>query len=169
LTEKRVLLGVIARAHGVKGEVRVKCFTEEPQSVGAYGALTTEDGRRLEIAELRVIKGGEVILRFACVSDRSTAESLKGRGIYVYRSALPTPASGEFYHADLAGLRAEDAAGALIGTIRAVHNFGAGDVIEVEFSDGGTEFVAFTDANVPVIDVAGGRLVIVPPRDDDEE
>jgi len=169
LTEKRVLLGVIAGAHGVKGEVRVKCFTRDPQSFGSYGALTTDDGRRLEIAELRASKAGEAVVRFAGSSDRDAAESLKGQRLYVPRSALPPPASGEFYHADLIGLRVENAAGEVIGRISAVHNFGAGDVLEVDLSDGNTEFIAFTDANVPVVDISAGRVVIEPPSHTGDE
>ena len=163
MTEKRVLLGAIVRAHGVKGEVRVKSFAQDPQSLGAYGMLTTDDGQRFEITELRAIKAGEVVMRFAGVLDRSAAQRLKGQRLYVDRSALPAPGAGEFYHTDLIGLRVENAAGDVVGTISAVHNFGAGDLIEVEFRNGNTEFIAFTDTNVPVVDIAAGRIVIGPP------
>ena len=104
-------------------------------------------------------------MRFAGIADRNGAERLKGERLYVPRAALPEPESGEFYHADLIGLRAEDASGKPLGSVRGVYNFGAGDVIEIEFAGGGTEFLAFTDANVPVVDVAAGRIVIEWPHD----
>ena len=85
------------------------------------------------------------------------------QALYIARAALPEPQAGEFYHADLIGLLAEDASGHILGRVGAVHNFGAGDVLEIETSGGETEFIAFTDANVPVVDVALGRIVIVPP------
>jgi 16S rRNA processing protein RimM len=170
LNEPRVLLGVVIAAHGIKGEVKVKTFTENPEGLSAYGPLTTEAGRTLEIAALRPAKAGEAVVRFAGIADRNAAERLKGQSLYVARSALPRTDEREFYLADLMGLRAEDAAGGALGTVKAVHNFGAGDVLEIEFSDGKTDFVAFTDANVPTVDIAGGRVVIVPPSyvEDDE-
>lgn len=155
---------MVTAAHGLKGEVKVKTFTSSPESLGAYGPLTTEDGRRLEIAGLRAVKADEMIVRFAGVSDRNAAETLKGQSLYVPRGALPESEEGAFYHADLIGLRAEDAAGKFLGTVRAVHNFGAGDMLEIEFAGGETEFIALTDANVPAVDIAGGRIVIEPPR-----
>jgi 16S rRNA processing protein RimM len=164
LKEGRVLVGVIAAAHGIKGEVKVKAFTATPGGLGTYGPVQTEDGRQLEIAALRAFKPDEVIVAFAGISDRNMAESLRGQRLYVPRAVLPEPATGEFYHADLVGLRAQDGSGKAIGTVRGVHNFGAGDVLEIEFSGGAMEFIAFTDANVPVVDVAAGYIVIEPPR-----
>jgi 16S rRNA processing protein RimM len=166
LTDK-VLLGAVTGAHGIKGEVKVKTFTEAPENLAAYGALTTEDGRTLEIAQLRPTKGGEAVVRFAGISDRNAAESLKGEGLYVARAQLPEPEAGDYYHTDLIGLRAEAPDGAVIGTIAAIHNFGAGDVLEVKFPDGGSEFVPFTDDGVPVVDIPGGRVVVVMPREEE--
>jgi 16S rRNA processing protein RimM len=156
-------LGVVVAAHGIKGEVKVKTFTESPEGLVAYGPLTTETGRALEVSALRPVKAGEAVVRFAGISDRNAAERLKGQSLYVPRSALPQPEEGEFYLTDLVGLRAEDPAGKALGSVKAVHNFGAGDVLEIEFAGGATEFVAFTDANVPTVDIAGGRVVIVRP------
>jgi 16S rRNA processing protein RimM len=163
-------LGVVVAAHGIKGEVKVKTFTENPERLGAYGPLTTEAGRVLEVAALRPGKAGEAVVRFDGIADRNAAERLKGQSLFVPRSALPPPEEGEFYLADLIGLRAEDSTGKALGTVKSVHNFGAGDVLEIEFTGGATEFVAFTDANVPDVDIAGGRVVIVPPSyaEDDE-
>lgn len=166
---ERVLLGAVVAAHGIKGEVKVKTFTEAPENLDAYGALTTEDGRRFDIVSLRTTKGDEVIAQFAGIADRNAAESLKGQGLYVPRSALPAPEDGDFYYADLIGLSAESPAGQPLGTVAAIHNFGAGDVLEVKFANGGSEFVPFTDNSVPVVDIAGGRVVVVLPPENDKD
>jgi 16S rRNA processing protein RimM len=168
LTQTRILLGVVTAAHGIKGEVKVKTFTQSPEGLGAYGPVSTEDGRQIEIAALRPFKSDEVIVRFAGIADRSAAESLKGRSLYVPRAALPATQAGEFYYSDLIGLKAEDPSGNPLGTVRGVHNFGAGDVVEIEFADGTTEFLAFSDANVPAVDIAAGRIVIELPPDAEE-
>jgi 16S rRNA processing protein RimM len=169
LTSPRVLLGVVATAHGIKGEVKVKTFTKTPDSLGAYGPVTTQDGRVLEIAALRATKADEAVVRFAGIADRNTAETLKGAQLHVERESLPAPGLREFYYADLVGLNAEDASGKRLGTVHGVHNFGAGDVIEIALAGGGTEFLSFSDAVVPVVDVAAGRIVVHLPRDADDE
>jgi 16S rRNA processing protein RimM len=156
-------LGAVAGAHGIKGEVKVKIFTETPEGLGAYGPLTTESGRTLTIASLRGSKPGEAIVRFENVPDRNAAEGLRGEGLYVPRAALPEPEADEFYLADLIGLRAEDSAGNHFGVVSAVHNFGAGPVLEIALADGGSEFVPFADATVPIVDIAGGRIVVALP------
>ncbi len=159
-----VLLGVIVGAHGIKGEVKVKTFTESPEGLNAYGPLTAGNGRVFEVAALRAVKAGEAVVRFSGVSDRNAAEALKGVQLFVPRASLPEPAEREYYHADLIGLRAEDASGVVLGRISAVHNFGAGDVLEIELPDGKTEFVPFTDESVPVVDIPSGRAVVVFPK-----
>jgi 16S rRNA processing protein RimM len=168
LTQARILLGVVAAAHGIKGEVKVKTFTQSPEGLGAYGPVIVEDGRQLEITALRQSKPDEAIVRFAGIADRNTAERLKGQRLYVPRAALPPTQAGEFYQADLIGLKAEDRSGNLLGAVRGVHNFGAGEIIEIEFSNGSTEFIAFSDANVPAVDIAKGRIVIALPGDGEE-
>jgi len=168
LTQTRILLGVVTAAHGIKGEVKVKTFTQSPKSLCDYGPVSTEDGRQLEITALRPFKPDEVIVRFAGIADRSAAESLKGRSLYVPRAALPATDAGEFYYADLIGLKAEDPSGNLLGTVRGMHNFGAGDVVEIEFADGTTEFIAFNDDGVPAVDIAAGRIVITLAPDSEE-
>jgi 16S rRNA processing protein RimM len=169
LTDARILLGVVTAAHGIKGEVKVKTFTQSPEGLGAYGPVIVEDGRQFEIAALRKSKPDEAVVRFAGIADRNTAESLKGQRLYVPRAALPGTEAGEFYYADLVGLKAEDRSGKFLGTVCGVHNFGAGEIIEIEFSNGTTEFIAFSDANVPVVDIAAGRIVIELPPDAEEE
>ena len=167
MTEGRVLLGVVAAAHGISGEVKVKTFTESPDRLGAYGPVTTEKGRMLEIAQLRLTKADEAVVRFAGIENRNAAETIKGAHLYVPRAALPVPEPGEFYHADLIGLGVEDGSGNRLGTVHAVHNFGAGDVLEIAFADGGSEFLPFNDTSVPLVDVAAGRVVVVMPHDTD--
>ena len=164
-----VLLGVVIGAQGLKGEVKVKTFTETPEKLGAYGSLRAKDGRSFTVSGLRAAKD-IAIARFEGVADRDTAESLKGVELYVSRDALPPGEEHEFYHADLIGLRAEDEVGRAIGKVIAVHNFGAGDVIEIEREDGGgTVMMPFTREIVPNIDVAQGRLVIAAPEEVEAE
>jgi 16S rRNA processing protein RimM len=162
---ERVLLGAVTAAHGIRGEVKVKTFTETPDNLAAYGALTTEDGRRLDVTSLRPTKGDEAVAQFKGIADRNAAESLKGQGLYVAREALPEPEPGEFYLTDLIGLAAEDESGTVLGRVAAVHNFGAGDVLEVKRDNGASEYVPFTDDAVPAVDIAGGRVVIVLPSE----
>ncbi|WP_439817927.1 ribosome maturation factor RimM [Zavarzinia sp. CC-PAN008] len=156
-------LGAIAGAHGVRGQVRVKTFTATPDGVGAYGALSTEDGRRFRLVVERVMDGF-VIARIDGVGDRNAAEALRGTRLYVPRAALPQAEDDEFYHADLLGLAVEDRAGTVLGTVRAIHDFGAGDLLELALPEGGTALLPFTQAVVPVVDVKAGRLVAEPPE-----
>jgi 16S rRNA processing protein RimM len=162
-----VLLGVVTGAQGLAGEVRVKTFTAEPEQIAAYGPLHTSDGRRFTIADLRGQKADVVIVAFEGVASRGAAESLKGVELYVARAALPHAGEDEFYHADLVGLRAEDEQGRELGEVRAVHNFGAGDVLEIARADGGNLFLSFTKETVPTIDLAERRIVVAEPPDDE--
>ncbi|MGD0190827.1 MAG: ribosome maturation factor RimM [Rhizomicrobium sp.] len=161
-----ILLGVVIGAQGLRGELRVKTFTETPERLAAYGRLCTKDGRTLNPTDARALKPDIAILRLQGVDDRDAAEALKGVELFVARDALPAAADDEFYHADLVGLRAEDAEGRLVGEVRAIHNFGAGDVIELVRPDGGNLFLSFTRETVPEIDVKEGRIVVVEPPDD---
>jgi len=164
-----VLLGVVIGAQGLKGEVKVKTFTETAEKLGAYGPLHTKDGRKFVVAKARAAKDIGVV-QFEGISMRDEAESLKGVELYVSRSALPRGEEHEFYHADLIGLRAEDEVGRAIGKVIALHNFGAGDVIEIEREDGGgTVLMPFTREIVPAIDIAEGRIVIAAPEEVEAE
>lgn len=158
----RILLGAVIGAHGTKGEVRVKIFTLEPDALCAYGPLTTDDGRRLSVATLRAGKPGEAIVRFTEIADRNAAEALKGRQLSVPRDALPAPEADEFYHADLIGLAVEDSSNVVLGRVRALHNFGAGDLMEVETPKGATEFIPFNSTIVLKVELPT-RIVIAPP------
>jgi 16S rRNA processing protein RimM len=163
-----VLLGVVLSAHGLKGEVKVKTFTDKPASLGAYGPLDAGDGRQFVIAALRPTKGDEALVQFKGISDRNGAESLKGQRLSVPRAALPEPEEDEFYLADLIGLGVEDSKGAALGTVKAIHNFGAGDVVEIEGPDGLAEFIPFSQEAVPVVDLKNKRIVVVLPRETDD-
>lgn len=168
--DRRVLLGRIAGAYGVRGEVLIESYTEDAQDIAAYGPLESEDGtRRLEVFSVRVTPKG-VIARVAGVSDRSSAEALKGLCLYADRARLPPAGEGEFYRADLVGLSAEDRDGRQLGTIVAVENYGAGDLLELCLAGSRkTELIPFSDAFVPVVDVAGGRVVVVLPSTESDE
>lgn len=161
----RVLIAQIGAAHGVRGEVRLKAFTADPLSVARYGALQSEDGRHFEIEALRPAKD-VLVARLKGVADRNAAEALKNLRLYVAREKLPDPADDEFYVADLVGLAAETGAGAAFGTVKAVHNFGAGDVLEIEPAEGGaTVMLPFTETTVPTIDIAQKKIVVEPPAE----
>jgi len=160
----RVCLGQIGAAHGVRGEVRLRSFTAEPAAIGNYGPLETEDGRVFEIESLRPAKD-HFVATLAGIGDRNAAEALANIRLYVPRERLPEPEQAdEFYFADLVGLTVVNRAGQQLGTVVAVHNFGAGDLIEVRPDAGGdTELVPFDAATVPEIDVAAGRMVVELP------
>jgi 16S rRNA processing protein RimM len=164
-----ILLGVVIGAQGLKGDVKVKTFTETPENLGAYGPLHTRDGRKLTIAELRDANGFAIV-RFEGIENRNAAEALKGVELCISRATLPGTQEQEFYHADLLGLRAEDELGRSIGKVIAIHNFGAGDVIEIaRDDDNGTVLMPFTREIVPTIDIAEGRVVIAAPEEVEAE
>ena len=159
----RICLGQIGAAHGVGGEVRLRSFTAEPAAIADYGPLQTDDGRVFEIESLRRAKD-HFVARLSGIGDRDAAERLANVKLYVPRERLPEPgAPDEFYHADLIGLAVVDRDGRRLGTVVAIHNFGAGDLIEVRPNDGGqTELVPFNETNVPIVDVGAGRIVVNP-------
>jgi 16S rRNA processing protein RimM len=160
-----VLLAAVIGAHGLKGEVKVKTFTEAPGALAHYKRLHAKDGRVFTVAQLRPGKAGEAVATLAEVVDRNMAESLKGLELFVARDALPAADEGEFYHADLIGLTAMDEADRVIGTVKAIHNYGAGDVIEIARGDGDTVMLPFARDFVPVVDITGGRVVIAVPEE----
>lgn len=170
--DQRVLLGRIVTAHGIRGDVVIDSYTDDPADIGAYGPLQSADGsKELVVKVVRVTPKG-VIAHIKGIDDRNGAEALRGVELFVARAKLPMADEGEFYYADLEGLRAESEAGGLIGTVIAVQNFGAGDLLEVRLAaEGGTELIPFTDAFVPVVDIAAGRVVVILPASasDDEE
>ncbi len=162
--EDKVCIGAITGVRGLRGEVRIKSFTADPDGVAAYDQVTDEAGEHAYRIRVTGHVNGMVIARLDVFDDRDAAESLKGTKLYVPRSILPEPEDGAFYHADLVGLKAETADGEPLGTVKAVYNFGAGDVIEI--SGGGKDelMVPFTSAAVPDVDLESGRIVVQPPR-----
>jgi len=163
---ERVCVAQIGGAHGLRGEVKLKSFTGDPMAVSEYGTLTTEDGAAsFEIEALRPAKG-HLVARFRGIEDRGAAERLANVRLFVPRERLPPLEADEFYHADLIGLSAVKADGSEIGTVVAVHDFGAGDILELAPRGGGTSImVPFTAAFVPKVDIARGRIVVAPPED----
>lgn len=170
---QRVLLGRIVTAHGIRGDVVIDSYASDPADIGSYGPLQSADGsKEFRIKVVRATPKG-VIAHIAGIDDRNGAEALRGVDLFVPRAKLPEAGEGEFYYTDLVGLRAESDSGEMIGTVVAVHNFGAGDLLELRLEgQTATELVPFTDTYVPVVDVAGGRVVVVMPAsapDDEEE
>ncbi|SHF54978.1 16S rRNA processing protein RimM [Kaistia soli DSM 19436] len=174
--DNRVILGQFGAAHGIRGEVKLQAYTEDPLGVADYGPVTLDDGRVVEFISVRP-QGEGIVARVKDIGDRTAAETLRNRRFSVDRSVLPTiDEEDDFYYADLVGLRAELADGASYGSVVAMQNFGAGDLIEIMPAPGGRSFyLPFTRAVVPVVDIAGGRIVVEPPpeiearQDDDGE
>jgi 16S rRNA processing protein RimM len=162
-----ILLAAVIGAQGLKGAVKAKIFTAAPETLTRYGALHDTKGRLYEITAFRPTKPDEAVISFAGITTRAAAEALKGAELFVAREALPAPDAEEFYHADLIGLEAQDSAGRVLGKIAASLNYGAGDVIEILLPDGDSTLLAFTRETVPVIDVAGGRIVAAVPDEED--
>ncbi len=166
----RILLGRIAGAHGIRGEVLIKTFTAAPENIGAYGPLSDETGTRtFKLKSARATPKG-VVARLQGVDDRNGAEALRGIALYIERDRLPEAAEDEFYHADLVGLAAVSPDGKPVGEIIAVQNYGAGDLLEIRLAGSSkTELVPFTDAAVPQVDVAARRVVVLMPGTDETE
>jgi 16S rRNA processing protein RimM len=164
----RILLGRIAGAHGIRGEVLIHAYTSAPEDIAAYGTLSDAAGKRsFEIRIVRTTPKG-VVARIAGVADRTAAEALKGVELYVNRARLPEAGEDEFYHADLIGLAAVDPAGRAIGEIVAVQNYGAGDLIEVRLAGSAkTELIPFTETAVPQIDMAARCAIVILPATTD--
>lgn len=166
---ERLCLGVVVGTHGVRGILRVKAFTEVPTDIGAYGPVEDESGAKRFDIKVHGEHKGTVLASLEGVSDRDQALALKGMKFYVRRAALPRVEDEEtFYHADLIGLPVEDTHGQPLGRVAAVLNFGAGDILELEDSEGGSILLPFTKDVVPVVDVKAGRIVADPPEETPE-
>lgn len=155
-----ICVGAIAGAFGVRGEVRLKSFCAVPEDIAAYGPLVSSDGA--QSFDVSVCGGAKnsLLARLAGVDSRQQAEALRGTRLYAHRSRFPQTESDEYYHADIIGLKVVDREGLARGKVKAVENFGAGDLIEVETEDGSTELVPFTKAAVLSIDVPLGLAVV---------
>ncbi|MCQ0989162.1 ribosome maturation factor RimM [Jiella marina] len=155
-------MAVIGGAHGIRGECRVRSFTEEPEAFSAYGPLFDAKGNRYTVKAARPQKN-VLLVRFEEVGDRNHAERLNGTELFVDRAVLPeTEDDEEFYLEDLVGLVASTAAGETIGEVVAVHNFGAGDILEIAPPEGATVMIPFSEAAVPALDVEAGVLTVDP-------
>ena len=164
----RICVAQIGAPHGVRGEVKLKSFTADPLAVKDYGPLSSEDGAlSIEIEAVRPAKSpatSHLVARLRGVTDRNAAERLTNLKLFVARERLPPPADEEFYHVDLIGLLAVTADGTEIGTVVAIHDFGAGDILELKPVAGkGTIMLPFTEAFVPHVDIARRRIVVAPP------
>jgi len=163
----RICVARIGAAHGVRGEVKLWTFTEDPLAVKRYGPLASKDGaRQFEVTDARAAKG-HLIATLKGVASRDEAERLNGVELYIARERLPATAADEYYHADLIGLAAVNGAGDPLGRVIAIHNFGAGDIIEIAPTHGTTLLLSFTNAVVPSVDLAGGRVTIELPAEID--
>ena len=160
---EKICVARIGAAHGVRGAVKLWTFTEDPFAVKDYGPLSTKDGTRyFEVTSAREAKD-HLVATFKAVTTREEAERLNGVELYISRDKLPDTEDGEYYHADLIGLAAETTEGDALGRVVAIHNFGAGDIIEIAPSTGATLLLPFSNAVVPTVDIAGGRVVIELP------
>ncbi|MEH2524304.1 MULTISPECIES: ribosome maturation factor RimM [unclassified Bradyrhizobium] len=155
----------IGAAHGVRGAVKLWTFTEDPLAVKHYGPLMTKDGtRQFEVTHVREARD-HLVATLKGIATREDAERLNGLELYVARERLPETDDDEYYHADLIGLAAVNAADEPLGRVIAIHNFGAGDIIEIAPAKGPTMLLPFTNAVVPTVDLTGGRVVIELPQE----
>jgi 16S rRNA processing protein RimM len=158
-----ISLGVISGAHGIRGQVKIKSFTANPEDISCYGPLLDSSGKQYQLT----ITGGTndaLIATVGGVTDRNAAEALRNTELFVPRSALPEAGKHEYYHEDLVGLKLLTQDGRPYGTIAAMHNFGAGDLVAIKRESGEEEFLPFTRAIFQEIDIKEGRVVIAPPE-----
>jgi 16S rRNA processing protein RimM len=161
----QICVARIGAPHGVRGAVKLWPFTDDPMAVLDYGPLTTKDGKQVfEVATARMAKD-HLVATLKGVADRDAAQRLNGIELYIDRDRLPPTEDGEYYLADLIGLTAVDADHKPIGRVLALHDFGAGSIIEIAPPSGTTMLLPFTDAVVPTVDLAAGHVVIVPPNE----
>ncbi len=160
---ERLCVGVVTGARGLKGEVRIKSFTADPDGIAAYAPITDADGQRQFRLTIVGHHKDQLVVRIEGIADRDAADALNRTRLYVPRDVLPATAADEYYHADLIGLAAERPDGTSLGQVKAVHDFGAGDILELLDADGREVLVPFSRAVVPVVDLAGGRLVVDAP------
>ena len=161
--DRKVCIGVIAGPHGVNGLVRVKSFTTDPEDVAAYGPVTDAAGARQFRIRLTGSARDTLIARIEGVKDRNAAEALRGVELYIDRARLPAADEDEFYHTDVIGLAARSTDGRELGTVTALYDYGAGDMIEIRLRAGGSELLPFTKTVVPEVDLERGFVVIAPP------
>lgn len=161
---KLIFVAQVGAAHGVHGEVKITAFTGEPMALADYRDLLRQDGSpALTVLSARPTKGG-IVARVKGVADRNAAEALRGLKLYILRDSLPEPDDDEFYLADLIGLTVETADGELLGKVRAVQDFGAGDLLEIQPKAGASWWLPFTREAVPEVRLGEGKLIAAPPE-----
>ena len=160
MTEDKVCLGAIVGVHGIRGEIKVKSFSEDEKNLTHYGLLSNDKGDKS--FDIKIVGHSKELLRCKIkgVEDRTSAEALIGTGLYVKRDLLPPLKDEEFYHTDLIGLEAKNSSGEVLGRVNALYNFGAGDILEIKMADGSLEMVPFTKSFVPVINIKDGYIIV---------
>jgi len=158
-----ILVGVIGAPHGVKGELRLKSFTADPLAIADYGPLTDDKGETLLLTKVRLLKDDMLVVKFDGIDGREAAAKLTRREVFVLRSQLPPPDEDEFYFSDLIGLHVKTVAGEDFGTVHAVENYGAGDVLDIKKLDGTHVLIPFTRVAVPHVDMAARLVTVDPP------
>jgi 16S rRNA processing protein RimM len=161
---ERIVVGRLAGAFGVRGEVRLKSFCAEPAAIAGYAPLHAPDGRAFRSLVITGETAGALTARVEGIASKEEADALRGTDLLADRSRLPALAEDEFYHADLVGLPVHDPGGTLLGEVLAVLNHGAGDILEVARPGGSTVLIPFTLAAVPLVDLAARRIVADPPE-----
>ena len=164
-----VLVGIFGAAHGVRGEIRLKSYTPDPAAIGDYGPLKSIKGEVFELLTLRPVKDDMFVARIKGITDRNGVQALTNTELFVPRSQLPPPDEDEFYYSDLIGLRAETSEGVVLGVVRSVENYGAGDIIEIAPEAGETLLLPFTKAVVPKVELANKRIIVELPDEIDAE
>lgn len=165
MSSERICVGAITGAFGVAGEVRLKSFCADPTAIADYGPLYTEDGSRSFVVKLTRPVAGGLGARVTGIKTKEEADALRGTELFVDRTRLPSLPDDEFYHSDLIGLQAVDTGGVILGSVVAVHNHGAGDILEITGPGRKTALMLpFTMAAVPTVDLAAGRVVVDLPE-----
>ena len=164
-SDNRICVGIVTGPHGLKGDVKLKSYPENPKDVAAFGPVTDKSGERQ--FDIRILSANQkgLVVELSGVRGREAAEAIRGTELYMVRDLLPELEEDEFYYSDLVGLVVEDINGAAIGTVSLVDNYGAGEIIEVDLKDGGTEMYPMSREVVPTIDLKNGRVVINPPAE----
>jgi 16S rRNA processing protein RimM len=168
MTSKLILVGRVAGAFGVNGEVRVTAYTAEPKALLGYRDLLRQDGSPgLTLLSGRAQKG-DLVCRAKEVATKEEADALRGLLLHIPREALPEPEEDEYYLADLIGMAAVTPEGEALGKVKAAHDFGAGDILEIDPGRGATWYLPFTRDCVPLVDIAGGKVTVVRPTETSE-
>lgn len=160
MKENKVCLGAIVGVHGIRGEVKIKSFSDDEKHLTAYGALSNADNTQK--LELKLVGHSKDLLRAKIkgVEDRTTAEKYVGTGLYIERDKLPALAEEEYYHADLIGLEVKNSSHKVLGKVNAMYNFGAGDILEVKTNEGNLEMLPFNKNFVPTINIKDGYIIV---------